>query len=119
LVRVGAKWFKTAAVPGTLEYMAPEWRNEQVVSYKVDIWAMGVLLTELRTGYTLSDSHMQGLKEQTSHSSTLEDMRQSKSYSRLTDAEWEWVTTCLVYDRTVRPSAKELLDHIYITSGCE
>jgi serine/threonine-protein kinase len=117
-VRVGAGGYTTATIPGTLPYMAPEWLHDQVVSYQADIWAVGVLLLELRTGHKLSDSHAQGLIDKSSHNSTLQDMRQS-AYSILTDGEWECVTACLAYERTARPDAESLLSLDYIVVGAE
>lgn len=38
------------AVAGTSEYMSPEWYDWNDISCKADIWAMGILLFELRMG---------------------------------------------------------------------
>jgi len=41
---------KSDSVVGTLHYMAPEMLSEDEYDYKVDIWAMGVLLYEMLVG---------------------------------------------------------------------
>lgn len=41
---------KSDSVVGTLHYMAPEMLSEEEYDYKVDVWAMGVLLYEMLVG---------------------------------------------------------------------
>jgi hypothetical protein len=69
--------------------MAPEWVNDKFVNYQAGIWAVGALLLELRSGHRLNDEHGGGLTNKSSHSSTLQDMRQSAAYGSLTEVVWE------------------------------
>jgi len=54
---------KSDSVVGTLHYMAPEMLSEEEYDYRVDIWAMGVLLYEMLVGelpfYGADDSELE------------------------------------------------------------
>jgi serine/threonine protein kinase len=113
-INVGASRTVQQVVPGTAGYQSPEWRNSNLVGVKADIWAVGVLLLELRAGVALSDDLLQGLMQQSSHASTLAAMRQSATYSHLGEDEWACVTACLTYDHTERPEAAELIKLPYL-----
>lgn len=118
-VRLGAADNLTFDVPSTHEVISPEWRNDNVVGYKADIWAVGALLLELRTGGALSDDLLRGLMRQSSHASTLAAMRQSAAYSHLTDDEWGCLTACLTYEHRDRPTADDLYEMSYFGVGAE
>lgn len=102
--------------PGTNEYMTPEFEQQHIVSYKADIWAMGILLLELRTGGAPHDE-LEGLRQQGTHADTLQDMKQSQKYRTITVREWAFIERCLAYKRQQRPTAEELYRDSYITFG--
>jgi WD40 repeat protein len=56
----GTTTTRTGEVLGTPAYMAPEQFSEQPIDYRVDIWAVGVILYELLTGHRPFDAKTVG-----------------------------------------------------------
>lgn len=92
------------ATSGTPAYMAPErWRGVRPTG-AIDVWALGVTLHELVTGYRLiPDAALQGL----AFANDIPEL------SGLPAAPWaQLVRDCLVLDPGARPTAEELVHRI-------
>jgi serine/threonine protein kinase len=116
-------------LPGTDPYMGPEWRLEGIVSCQTDVWALGILLIELRVGHA-PHSELCGLMGQdpeqelqplasrlAAHQAALQRMKQSSKYAALTEREWGFIERCLAYNWEQRPTTTDLWGDKYISTG--
>mmetsp|Transcript_6504 Transcript_6504/g.11392 ORF Transcript_6504/g.11392 Transcript_6504/m.11392 type:complete len:275 (+) Transcript_6504:798-1622(+) len=94
---------------GTPMFMAPEIFNEEVYSYKVDVWSLGVISFELLTG------------EQAFKATTLSQLKQMQKEpivfpegATISQEAKDIVTQMLVYDPAGRPSFEQLREHPFL-----
>lgn len=103
-----------AYIKGTLPYMPPEVFVEQVYP-RSDVWAMGVVVYELISGVrpVKADKPMRMYAMLRQDNITYEHMQQAGASEQAVD----FVSHCLVYDVTNRPSAKTALVHAWLHSS--
>lgn len=108
-----------------LTYTSPELLLYSIASKAADIWALGMLLLELRSGDPSVGQHVLdnggepgGLFNKNAHASTLQALQQEARHTAgLTETEWSFVTRCLTFDWQQRPSVRELLGDAYVVHG--
>lgn len=98
--------------------MSPEWVHSGFLSCSTDIRALGILLIELRVG-SAPHAELEGLRQQGTHQATLQGMKQAPKYKDLTQLEWAFIDSCLVFDWQQRPAAAQLDSEEYIIVGPE
>ena len=96
---------------------SPHWMSPQVVSYldydyKTDIWSLGITCIELKEG----EPPLSNLKAANVLKTIAEDPKQLwPKDNQYTQEFTDFVRTCLTVNPIERPTAKELLQHPFIT----
>jgi serine/threonine protein kinase len=120
-------------LPGSPGFISPEWALQDMVSWGADIWALGILLIELRVG-RVPREEVHGLLGQdpnlvdveqldplplrmSKHQAALQGMKQSPKYATLTQQEWAFIECCLAYEREARPPVVDLFSNDFIRYG--
>lgn len=105
-------------------HSSPELFVDTLATRGADVWALGMLLLDMRGGAPAVAQHMLdddqkpvGLLLRAEHGSTLQALRQEPQYAALTDREWTFVERCLAFDWQQRPSASDLLSGDYAVDG--
>jgi serine/threonine protein kinase len=105
-------------------HSSPELYVDALATRGADVWALGMLLLDMRGGAPAVVQHMLdvdqqpvGLLSRDAHASVLQAMRQAAQYAALADREWAFVERCLTFDWQQRPSVSDLLDEDYVVYG--
>eukprot|EP00325_Prymnesiales_sp_UTEX-LB-985_P002649 CAMPEP_0174701818 /NCGR_PEP_ID=MMETSP1094-20130205/6327_1 /TAXON_ID=156173 /ORGANISM="Chrysochromulina brevifilum, Strain UTEX LB 985" /LENGTH=457 /DNA_ID=CAMNT_0015899517 /DNA_START=1 /DNA_END=1375 /DNA_ORIENTATION=- len=97
---------------GTTCYMSPERLSGEAYSTSADIWAFGLIMLELATGkypYKVPDSYFDLL-----NSIMDEPQPTLGDEAGFSDDFAQLISICLDKDQTMRPSARDLLNHPWV-----
>lgn len=98
---------------GTPDYVAPEILNYEPISLAADIWSVGVLGYVLLSGF--SPFGAEDKKKTYLNISTCALSFEPEHFADISTAAIDFIKSCLVIDPRRRPSARELLDHRWLT----
>lgn len=101
-----------ATFVGTVTYMSPERIRNEIYSYPADIWSLGLALFECSTGefpYTANEGPVNLMLQ------ILEDPSPSLPKHMFSPEFRSFIDACLKKNADERPSAEQLLSHLFIT----
>lgn len=104
------------SIKGSLYWMAPEMVLEQGYGRRVDIWSLGCCVIEMATAQhpwpATLNKYSQLVME-------MANKRTPPVPDHLSETCQDFIRQCLQYDSKLRPRAKELLNHPFITNESE
>lgn len=100
----------TCTLVGTIPFMAPEVRNFQSYNSKADIFSIGALIYEMANG----DPFVRVAHEYITETIILSQLRGHVYVPSLTKIANNFLQYCLIQDANMRPSASNLLYHLFI-----
>ncbi|XP_076313326.1 myosin light chain kinase, smooth muscle-like isoform X2 [Tachypleus tridentatus] len=97
---------------GTPEFVAPEVVNFEMVTYKTDMWSVGVVCYVLLSGLSpfMGDSDLETMANVTKAVYDFDD----ESFEKISAEAKEFISKLLIKDGDQRMSAKDCLDHPWL-----
>eukprot|EP01017_Pseudomicrothorax_dubius_P020564 TRINITY_DN22399_c0_g1_i1.p1 TRINITY_DN22399_c0_g1~~TRINITY_DN22399_c0_g1_i1.p1 ORF type:complete len:218 (-),score=36.35 TRINITY_DN22399_c0_g1_i1:239-835(-) len=98
------------SIKGSLYWMAPEVLDQDSYGKKVDVWSLGCTVIEMATGecpWPKCDTFLDFL-------ALVRKERCPKIPLHLSPVAQDFIRLCCTYDKRERPSAAQLLDHLFL-----
>ena len=103
---------------GTLEYMAPEVLKHESYNYTADLWSVGILMFEMRFGFTPFKSQNKQIMEENIRSGEISWPNKAR-FAR-SDGFDAVIAKLLVLDRNERPqTCEQVLEDEWFPKGAE